>query len=294
MTALAPVNNCSKPANVYSNSNNQQEANDWRNNQKSFQTCNNFSKKQNINNQQPDFSGNHNLNAGKNASNVTKNVITKCPLDQQEHYTGRCQQFNKFDVARRNLEVKKHSLCFNCLSPSHSAKECASKVVCRHCNGKDHSLLHDPDKQKKRTETTNLTDVELPLCEPLNRKMNSTVDTPTNNPGFPAKTRNQLQVIPVTLFGENKEKVECYAILDNDSTISYVLDTTANGINAPKAIQFDLNVMHAFDQSVINAILVRLDIGRYNDDEPLFRLNYVHSINNWKISDAPVQELNET
>ena len=155
-------------------------------------------------------------------------------------------------------------------------------------------MLHDPNKQKKRTETTNLTDVELPLCEPLNRKMNSTVETPTYNPGFPAKTRNQLKVIPVTLLGENKEKVECYAILDNGSTISYVPDTTANGINAPKAIQFDLNVMHAFDLSVINANLVRLDTGRYNDDEPLFRLNYVHSINNWKFSDAPVQELNET
>ena len=48
----------------------------------------------------------------------------------------------------------------------------------------------NPDKQKKRTETTNLTDVELPLWEPLNGKMNTTVDTPTYNPGFPAKTRN--------------------------------------------------------------------------------------------------------
>ena len=93
-------------ANVYSNSNNQQGANDRRNNQKSFQTSNNFSRKQNINNQQPGFSVNHNLNAWKNASNVTKNVKTKCTLDQQEHYIGRCQQFNKFDVARRNLEVK--------------------------------------------------------------------------------------------------------------------------------------------------------------------------------------------
>ena len=52
--------------------------------------------------------------------------------------------------------------------------------------------------------------------------------------------------------------------------------------------------MNAFDQSVITANLVRLDIGRYNDDEPLFILNYVHSINKWKLSDAPVQELNET
>ena len=120
--------------------------------------------------------------------------------------------------------------------------------------------------------------------------MNSKVDTPTYNPGFPAKTCNQLQVILVTIFGENKEKLECYAILDNCSIISYVLDTTAYGINASKAFQFDLKVMNAFDQSVINAKLVRLDIGRYNDDEPLFRLNHVHSNNKWKFSDAPVQE----
>ena len=105
--------------------------------------------------------------------------------------------------------------------------------------------------------------------------MNSTVDTPTYNPGFTAKTRNQLEVIPVTLFGEDNEKVECYAIIDNGSTISHVLDTTASGINAPKAFQFDLTVMHAFDQSAVNASLVHLDIGRYNDDEPLIRLNYV-------------------
>ena len=135
--------------------------------------------------------------------------------------------------------------------------------------------MHDPDKEE-RTETTNLTDVELPLCKPLNKKMNSTVDTPTYNPGFTAKTRNQLEVISVTLFGENNKKVESYAILDNGSTISYILDTTTNGINAPKAFQFDLNVMHAFDQSVINANLVHLDIGRYKNDEPLIRLNYVH------------------
>ena len=60
------------------------------------------------------------------------------------------------------------------------------------------------------------------------------------------------------------------------------------------AIQFDLNVMHAFDQSVINANLVCLDIRRYDDDKPLFRLNSVHPSINWKFSNAPEQELNET
>ena len=52
---------------------------------------------------------------------------TKCPLDQQDHYIGKCPQFLSLDVSRRNSEAKKNSLCFNCLSSSHAAKNCTSK-----------------------------------------------------------------------------------------------------------------------------------------------------------------------
>ena len=50
---------------------------------------------------------------------------------------------------------------------------------------------------------------------------------------------------------------------------------------------------HALDESVINANLVRLDIGQLNSDQPLFRLNYVHAVRNWTFNDAPVNDLNE-
>ena len=46
---------------------------------------------------------------------------TKCPLDQQDHYIGKCPQFLSLDVSRRNSEARKNSLCFNCLSSSHAA-----------------------------------------------------------------------------------------------------------------------------------------------------------------------------
>ena len=55
---------------------------------------------------------------------------TKCPLDQQDHYIGKCQQFLGLYVSRRNSEAKKNSLCFNCLSSSHAAKNSTSKVLC--------------------------------------------------------------------------------------------------------------------------------------------------------------------
>ena len=43
----------------------------------------------------------------------------------------------------------------------------------------------------------------------------------------------------------------------------------------------------------MRANLVRLDIGKLNSDQPLFRLNYVHAVRNWIFNDAPLNDLNE-
>ena len=106
-------------------------------------------------------------------------------------------------------------------------------------------------------------------------------------------SHQKRQVIPVTLFGNDNKSYNCYAILDNGSTISYVLNTTADKVRAPKTSEFDLNVSHAFDESVVQANLVRLDIRKFNSDQLLFRLNYVHALSNWTFNDAPVNDLNE-
>ena len=66
---------------------------------------------------------------------------TNCPLNQQDHYIGKCPQFLSLDASRRNSEAKKNLLCFNCLSASQAAENCTSKVLCRHCNGKNGANL---------------------------------------------------------------------------------------------------------------------------------------------------------
>ena len=93
---------------------------------------------------------------------------TKGPLDQQDHYIGKCPQFLSRDAGIRNSEAKKNSLLFNCLSASHAAKNCTSKVLCRHCNGKHHSLLHT--EKQKAPELTKLAEIDLPMCEPLDQQ----------------------------------------------------------------------------------------------------------------------------
>ena len=146
----------------------------------------------------------------------------------------------------------------------------------------------------KSARISKLTEIELPMCEPLDQQdKNNDHPTQVYNPGFPSRTRNQLQVIPVTLFGDVNKRHNCYVFLDNGSIFSYVLNTAADKKRAPKTSEIDLNLSHAFEESVMPANLVRLDIGKFNNDQPLFRLNYIHAVSNWTFNDAPVNDLNE-
>ena len=59
-----------------------------------------------------------------------------------DHYLPReCPQFKHANPQLRQEMVKKASLCFNCLSPLHMLKKCASKFSCRHCKKRHHSML---------------------------------------------------------------------------------------------------------------------------------------------------------
>ena len=68
-------------------------------------------------------------------SNTTLNVISKCILcDKGQHPFRNCSVLTSLPRKGRSELVKKHKLCFNCLSPRHALAECNSKYTCRHCN----------------------------------------------------------------------------------------------------------------------------------------------------------------
>ncbi|XP_065094995.1 uncharacterized protein LOC135716231 [Ochlerotatus camptorhynchus] len=71
----------------------------------------------------------------------------KCSMD---HPTYHCEQFRAMDVAARRELALKSKLCFNCLRPSHTAKRCQSKSVCRtsQCNQRHHTMLCQREVKK--------------------------------------------------------------------------------------------------------------------------------------------------
>lgn len=66
-----------------------------------------------------------------------KHTCTMCP---EEHLTRKCPKFLKLNLTNRKEKARTANLCFNCLSPGHTIKDCKSGQ-CNRCEKKHNSLL---------------------------------------------------------------------------------------------------------------------------------------------------------
>jgi hypothetical protein len=81
-----------------------------------------------------------------------------CTLCRKPHALHGCKEFREKGARdRRQFVSSRSGVCFNCLSTQHQVAECPDERRCSHCEGKHHTLIHQP----KQTETLiNLTTEE--------------------------------------------------------------------------------------------------------------------------------------
>lgn len=70
-------------------------------------------------------------------------TIKSCPLCSDNHPLYKCDAFQKLSPVERRKKASELSLCFNCLWKNHNTKACWSKLSCKHCNKRHHSMLHE-------------------------------------------------------------------------------------------------------------------------------------------------------
>ncbi|CAG9132520.1 unnamed protein product [Plutella xylostella] len=80
-------------------------------------------------------------------------AIRNCPLCKYEHVLMQCRKFQELSVTKRNAAVRDLQICKNCLY-SHEGKQCTSNKVCKVCNKKHHTLLHDYDSHPSSSQNT--------------------------------------------------------------------------------------------------------------------------------------------
>ncbi|XP_058808629.1 uncharacterized protein LOC131674125 [Phymastichus coffea] len=75
-----------------------------------------------------------------------------CPACKEAHYIGHCFTFRGLDPEERRKLVAARGLCYNCLSGSHTARNCPSSGTCRSCSGAHHTLIHEGAGRSRRGE----------------------------------------------------------------------------------------------------------------------------------------------
>ena len=117
--------------------------------------------------------------------------------------------------------VKRHRMCFLCLSTRHRASACGSTRACDTCSGKHHTLLHGliPEKDARSTADTSS---GAPLSHTLR----------VSAPSEPLR-RTLLQTAVVNGVGVSGTTASCRALLDSGSEHSFVTRSLARHLRLP-------------------------------------------------------------
>ncbi|XP_059618025.1 uncharacterized protein LOC132262697 [Phlebotomus argentipes] len=69
-----------------------------------------------------------------------------CPhCNQPGHELFQCDRFKALPCADRRAFVAGNKICYNCMRPNHTVRNCTSKSTCRFCNKSHHTWLHPED-----------------------------------------------------------------------------------------------------------------------------------------------------
>ncbi|XP_055633359.1 uncharacterized protein LOC129773739 [Toxorhynchites rutilus septentrionalis] len=77
----------------------------------------------------------------KTSLNTVQGSGFRCFVCAGNHYLYQCVTFQKMSVDDREKVLRTHSLCRNCFRKGHRAKNCQSKISCRRCKGRHHTLV---------------------------------------------------------------------------------------------------------------------------------------------------------
>lgn len=135
---------------------------------------------------------------------------------------------------RRNF-VKEKKLCYGCLKPGHSAKDCRHRHFCDTCKGKHPTALHDDNYRKERS-----------LSEARTNQGAAVTSLSVAGEG----SSNTSMVIPVWVSSKNSPTAEklVYALLDTQSDTRFIDQEVCNSLNVEKyPVKLKLTTMSGKD-----------------------------------------------
>ncbi|XP_036344786.1 uncharacterized protein LOC118754023 [Rhagoletis pomonella] len=162
------------------------------------------------------------------ASNGSKGVCVFC--GSAEHAIYSCQRFANLSPNLRLREVKKLSLCLNCLKTGHQIRDCKSGS-CRACQSKHHTLLHF------ERSTASLINSQAEASSAATVQSNAMTASLSVSPSAPVSPSDAVFLATAVVLVKNRAGsfVPCRALLDSGSQLHFITTRLANQLQLVKA-----------------------------------------------------------
>ena len=153
--------------------------------------------------------------------------------DGQGHQLSSYPKFKPLSVQERLNEVRKHWLCFSCLSPQHWLRNCSNQKQCgvNGCSRSHDALLH-----KVRNVTSMENSGVVSATNPVVQTAVGSSTEHSNSSDRSSHTSVLIQVVPVNLYGR-KGWFNTHAMLDTRSTCSLLLADVAEKLGLDDPLQ---------------------------------------------------------
>ncbi|XP_053733153.1 uncharacterized protein LOC128765925 isoform X1 [Synchiropus splendidus] len=171
------------------------------------------------------------------------------------HRLHRCPNFRRTSLDERREFVKDKRLCFGCLKPGHSAKECHRKHICDNCKGRHPTQLHDDNFCKGKPKLVSpQPDMETATTQSLHtRTEDSSIHTSMIVPVWISLSHN-----PVT------EKL-VYALLDTQSDTVFIDEEVGHSLQAEtQPVKLKMTTMMGRDEVMNSERITGLRVRGYN------------------------------
>ncbi|XP_055591126.1 uncharacterized protein LOC129743179 [Uranotaenia lowii] len=157
------------------------------------------------------------------ATSETQYCTSPCHCCLRTHPLHQCPAFSNLSSSQRRELVTQHSLCWNCFRANHRATSCKSKFLCRICQAKHHTMLHDHHISHLEQLST-----EKPHPVQANPGPSKLLSPPTVNLSVHSDSTVLLETVSLLVVDRYGRKIPARALLDSAAMSNFITRKLAN------------------------------------------------------------------
>ncbi|XP_069108188.1 uncharacterized protein [Argopecten irradians] len=152
-----------------------------------------------------------------------------CPIHPQSnsHSIDQCKDFKKRSLDEKREYIRQNRLCFRCIGPAHTARNCKEDVKCSECGSRRHLfVLHESRSRPEEQKTTG--DPHGGEPPDLNSKCTAVCGT-----GVSGRSCAKTLLVDVYPEGRPDKAITVYAILDDQSNCTLASPQLLDALDVP-------------------------------------------------------------